>query len=136
MEEKKKNILKNWRLWVGVGIIIVVVIVIIIMGLSKPKFEITNFSITSDTTEYTYIDNAITYDGKGLITTQNKKEKFLVILKKVLKSGGSENSEKETYDAVLINNGKGEFSTYDYGSEEKITKPEYEFSIDGYLKFN
>lgn len=134
MEEKKKNILKEWKLWIGVVIIAVIIIVAIIMLLSKPKFEITNFSMTSDTTDFTYTDNSTTYKGKGLITTQRKSGTYLVALKVNLKSGGSENSESYC-TMVMINEGKGEFTTYDSGSENKITKPEYEFEILGYVKF-
>lgn len=133
MEEKKKNILKDWRVWLGL-IVFIVIIIILATLLSKPKFEIVNFSITSETTEYTYVDNSIEYNGKGLITTQEKKGTYLVAIKVILKSGGNENSE--TYcTKVLVNEGKGEFSTYDYGEEGKITKPEYDFEILGYIKF-
>lgn len=133
MEEKKKNILKDWRVWLGL-IVFIVIIIILATLLSKPKFEIANFSIASETTEYTYVDNSIEYNGKGLITTQEKKGTYLVAIKVILKSGGNEDSE--TYCiTVLVNEGKGEFRTYDYGDEGKITKPEYDFEILGYIKF-
>lgn len=133
MEEKKKNILKDWRLWIGVGII-AIIITVVIMLLSKPKFEIANFSITSDTTDYTYTNNSTVYNGKGLIITQKKSGTYLVALKVNLKSGGTEDSESYC-TMVMVNEGKGEFTTYDYGEEGKITKPEYEFEILGYVKF-
>lgn len=132
--EEKKNLMKDWRLLIGIiAVIIIIAIVIIIIG--NPKFEITDFSITSDTTEYTTIANSTRYTGKGLITTQEKKGVYLVALKITLKSGGGEDSQKEEYTTIMISNGKGEFRTYEYGDEGKITKPEYEFEILGYIKF-
>lgn len=134
MEENKKNFLKDWRVWIGIAITIVIIVIAIVM-LKKPNFEVTDFSMTSKTTEYTTMANSITYTGKGLITTQEKKGTYLVALKIILKSGGEENSKKEDYTTVMINNGKGEFGTFDYGDEGKITKPEYEFQILGYIEF-
>ena len=134
MEEKKKNILKDWKLWVVVGIIAIAIIIAIITMLSKTRFEITNFSMSSDTTDFTYTDNSTTYRGKGLITTQRKSGTYLVALKVNLKSGGAENSTSYC-TMVMVDEGKGEFTTYDSGKEGKITKPEYEFEILGYVKF-
>lgn len=140
MEEEKKSIVKSWKfLAVIVPIIMIAIVGIIVIrniALTKPKFEITNFTMSSETTEYTSIDNTTRYTGNGLITTQEKKGTYIVALKKSLKSGGDENSEKETLTTVMVSNGKGEFGTYDYGEVDKITKPEYEFEILGYIKFN
>lgn len=134
MEEKSKNVLKSWKLWVG-ATILTIIIIFLVMILSKPKFEVVNFSMESETTEYTYTANSISYTGTGLITTQEKNGVYLVALKRILKSGGEEDSEKEYYTTVMVSNGKGEFSTFDMGDEGKIIKPEYEFEILGYIKF-
>ncbi len=115
-------------------IILLSMLVGIFIITKRTKFEITDFSMSTDTTKYTSIPNTTTYEGKGLITTKNKKETYLVALKVDLVSGGSENSESYC-TMVTINNGKGEFVTYDSGDEGKITKPEYKFEILGYIKF-
>jgi len=132
--EKIKDIMKNVKLWIGI-VLVIGVIAIVMIVLQKPKFEVTNFSIESKTTEYTSITNSTTYTGTGLITTQDKKGTYAVAVKIVLKSGGSEDSEKEHCTMVMVNNGKGEFGTYDYGNVGSISKPEYDFEILGYVKF-
>lgn len=133
MEEKKKSIWKNWKLWIGIAVAIVAIMMAIIF-MSKPRFEITDFSMTSDVTEYTYTTNSETYKGKGLITTSKKSDTYLVAIKVILKSGGGKNSNSYS-TMVMVNNGKGEFTTYDSDDEGKIRKPEYEFEILGYVKF-
>lgn len=119
-----------------VGIILMMLLIIILfLAFSKVKFEVTNFAITSETTEYEYINNTTTYDGTGLIITQEKKGTYLVAMKVKLRSGGDENSKKEYSTIVMVNDGKGEFNTFESGEKGKITKPEYEFEILGYIKF-
>ena len=132
--EEKKNILKDWKFWV-VLIIIILIIIALFSIFKKVKFEVANFTIKSETTDFTYTENSTTYTGTGLIITQEKKGTYLVALKIILKSGGTEDSEKERYTTVMVNNGKGEFGTYEYGDENKVSKPEYEFEILGYVKF-
>jgi len=110
--------------------------IIVIVSNIKPNFEITNFKISSNTTNYTSITNSTTYQGTGILTTSNKKGVYLVALKQVLKNGGSEDSEGETVKLVIVSNGKGEFSTYDYGDVGKIEKPNYEFEVIGSQKMN
>lgn len=133
MEEKKKVIWKNWKLWIGIVTIIVAIMILLVL-ISRPKFEVTDFSMTSDITEYTYSANSETYKGKGLITTSKKSDTYLVAIKVILKSGGGKDS-KSYCTMVMVNNGKGEFTTYDSADEGKISKPEYEFEILGYVKF-
>lgn len=132
MVEKLKGLLKKWWL---LGGIIVIIIIILINLISKPKFEITDFSITKETEEYEYIDNSVYYDGEGLITTKDKKSIYVVALKVKRISGGMIDSEEEYTTTVIVTNGKGNFGTYDYGSESEIKKPKYEFEILGYVKF-
>ena len=135
VETQKKPIYKNW--WFGVifGLVFLLCVITVILNI-KPKFEITDFKISSDTTNYTSIANSTTYRGNGILTTSNKKGVYIVALKQTLKSGGSENSEKETTKLIIVSNGKGEFSTYDYGDVGKIEKPSYEFEVIGSQKIN
>ena len=125
----KKNIIL-----VGTILLILIVAVLFIV-FSKAKFEIASFNIEAETTNFEYTTNITTYEGKGLIITPNKKDTYLVVIKVNLKSGGDENSKKEYCTNVLVTDGKGEFTTYISGDEDKTTKPEYEFEILGYIKF-
>lgn len=131
----EKDVLKKWWFWIVI-ILILILYVMFFASNIKPKFEITDFKISSDTTEYTSIANSTTYKGNGILTTSDKKGVYIVVLKQTLKSGGSEDSKKEDVDIVLVSNGKGEFSTYDYGDEKKIEKPNYEFEVIGSQKVN
>ena len=130
-----KELIKKWWFWVIIVLIVMLYIIVIVSNI-KPNFEITDFKISSNTTNYTSITNSTTYEGTGILTTSNKKGVYLVALKQVLKSGGSEDSEGETVKLVIVSNGKGEFSTYDYGDVGKIEKPNYEFEVIGSQKMN
>lgn len=130
-----KNMLKKWWFWVLI-VILIIPYIFMISTMIKPKFEITDFSITSDTTDYTSIANTTSYSGDGLITTSDKNGVYIVALKITLKSGGGENSEKEVVDFVIVSDGKGKFSTYDYGEEGSIQKPNYDFEVVGSQKLN
>lgn len=134
--KKKSNNLFFNKKYIVLGIALLILIIIaLFLIFKKVKFEVANFSMTSETTNYTNITNYTTYEGSGLITTTEKKGTYLVVLKKILKSGGDEDSEQESYATVMIANGKGEFATYDSGDVDKITKPQYDFEILGYIKF-
>lgn len=134
-KKKINSTFLNNKYAILIAILLILVIIVLFFTFKKVKFEVANFTIESETTEYTYTENSTSYTGKGLIITQEKKGTYLVALKITLKSGGDEDSEKEYYTTVMVNDGKGEFGTYEYGDEDKITKPEYEFKILGYIKF-
>lgn len=131
--DNSKAIFKKWWFWTIIITLIIGIMLIIYLG-TKPKFELTDFSITSDTTKYTSIANTTTYKGKGIITS-NSKGTYLVAVKVTLESGGSDTSDSEYVTMVTMNNGKGELLTYDSGEEGKIKKPKYSFDILGHVKF-
>lgn len=133
--EQSNNLLKRWWFWTIIATIIIAVILITIILISKPKFEVSNFELEKDTTNYTTIENTTSYEGKGTIKTQDKKNNYLVVVKQELKSGGTNTSEKIEYFDVLVSKGEGEFLTYEYGSVNEIKKPEYDFEVIAYLKF-
>lgn len=138
MRNEKKlnnNLIKRWWFWTIIATIIIAVILITIILISKPKFEVSNFELEKETTNYTTIDNETRYTGKGTIKTKDKKNNYLVVVKQELKSGGTNTSEKIEYFNVLVSEGKGEFLTYEYGSVNEIKKPEYDFEVIAYLKF-
>ncbi len=129
------NLLKKWWFWTIIAVSIIVIILLLVLFNIKPKFEISDFSINKDTTNYTSIENTTTYTGKGIITTQDKNNTYLVVIKQELKSGGSDTTKKIEYNTVLVSDGKGEFITYDCGTAKEIKKPNYDFEIISYLKF-
>lgn len=131
----EKNILKMWWFWTIIILILILYIMFFISNI-KPEFEIASYKIQSETTNYTYTTNSIRYEGEGILTTSNKTGVYIVALKKKLVSGGSEESEKESVSIVIVSNGKGEFSTYDYGDVGKIERPNYEFEVIGSKKIN
>ena len=87
----EKDVLKKWWFWIVI-ILILILYVMFFASNIKPKFEITDFKISSDTTEYTSIANSTTYKGNGILTTSDKKGVYIVALKQTLKSGGSRHS--------------------------------------------
>lgn len=131
----ERDVFKKWWFWL-IAILILILYIIIFTSNIKPNFEVTDFKISSETTDYTSIANSTTYRGEGILTTSDKKGVYMVALKQILKSGGSEDSKKENVNIVLVSNGKGEFSTYDHGNVGKIEKPSYEFEIIGSQKIN
>lgn len=133
--EEKRPIYKNWWFYIAI-IVLVIPYIFMFSTLIKPSFDIMDYSITSDTTDYTGIQNTTTYKGKGFVTTSDKKGVYIVALKQTLISGGGEDTEKESVGIVIVGDGKGEFSTYDYGDVGDITKPNYEFEIIGSKKIN
>lgn len=130
----EKKIYQKWWLYV----LILFIIGSILAGSSflfKPKFEVTDFSITSDTTDYTNITNRTTYTGKGIVTTNSKNGTYLVAIKVTLESGGDELNEQEYVTMVTVYEGKGQFTTYDSGDVGTIKRPKYNFEVIGYIKF-
>ncbi len=137
MEKEKKPVYKKWWFWMIITLILILILYIMIFTSNiKPNFEVTDFKISSETTDYSSITNTTRYEGNGILTTSNKKGVYIVALKKTLTSGGSEESRQEDINMVLVSNGKGEFSTYDYGDVGKIEKPSYTFEIIGSQKIN
>lgn len=134
VDNEQKQIFKEWWFWLII-VLIIIPYIYIATTLIKPKFEVTDYSITTDTTDYTSIQNTTSFDGRGIITTNDKKGIYLVALKEKLISGGMD-TKSEYVTLVVVSNGKGEFSTYDYGNVGEITKPQYEFEIVGSQKIN
>lgn len=130
-----KELIKKWW-FILIIILILILCTILFISNTKASFEITDYKIVSETTDYTSITNSTTYKGTGILTTSNKKGVYLVALKKILISGGTEDTKQESVDIVLVYNGKGEFSTFDYGDVGKIEKPNYKFEIIGSQKIN
>ena len=135
--ETNKFLEKNSRKIILVVCIAIIITVILILWniLKQPKFEVKDFSMNAETTEYTTIANYTKYEGKGNITASNPKGTYLVALRVKLKAGGNEETRNEYITTVMVYDGKGEFSTYDSGEVGKITEPKYEFEIIGSVKF-
>jgi hypothetical protein len=100
--------------------------------LSGPDFTISSFSLA-------FFDNADfkyqSYAGTGTVSTVDKQDSFLVLLKKTLKSGGAATTKKVEHIPILVVNGTGAFYTDD-SMEGTVVKPDYEFSIIGYIRIS
>ena len=103
-------------------------------GAGAPQFQVSNFTMDSEITEYDYIDDYITYEGQGFINeTTNNGNNYLVVLKQTLVSGGVGYAEPVVYKFISVIDGSGEFSTYDYGTIFEVDEPSYDFEIIGYV---
>ena len=59
---------------IAISISIILLAILIIAFIPKKiKFEISDFSISKETTNYEYIENSTYYKGEGIITTKDKK---------------------------------------------------------------
>lgn len=134
--ENRNSHKKNRLLGIGVvlAIIVIAIIVTIILMNKKVEFEVEDFSLSKETTDYEYIDNYTYYTGEGTIKTKDKKGTYMVLVEPILVSGGNR-SKETTPIAVLVTEGEGKFTTYDSGDVDTIKKPKYKFEIVGYIKF-
>lgn len=132
--ENKTKLYQKWWFWLCV-VLIIIIFIICLFNNNKVSFKIEDFKIKKDVQEFEYIEDTVTYKGKGEIVTKDKKNTYLVAVKVMLKDGGNEDYE-DYITTVLVEKGKGEITTYDSGELGKIDKPSYDFKIIGYLKFN
>ena len=130
-----EKIRKNKFLIIGLIAIVIIAIITIFLITRKVKFEIAEFSISKETTDYEYVDNTTYFDGEGKIITKDKKGIYLVVLRaKLISEGNEENENYDKTQLIIVSNGEGKFGTYDYGKANEIKKPKYEFKILGYSK--
>lgn len=130
--EKSKN---SIIITIVISVIISVALSLIIIGLVNNEVRISDFKIESfdmdtEKTTYTYSDDSLTYEGKGVISCKNKNTDYLVLIEKTNKT----NNELD-YNCVVVHNGKGEFTTYDSSYTGTTEKPSYDFNIIGYRSF-
>ncbi len=127
---------KDTIISIVISVIISFVILIIALLLSNKNtvklsdFSIGSFNLETETTDYSYIDNYTTYSGEASISCKDKRNNYVVLVKIV-----DDANDVTNYSIALINNGKGEISTYDSNSDGK-KKPDYNFEIVGFLKFD
>lgn len=91
------------------------------------------FSIASFKLEYKKDDYGEAYSGNVIITC-DRPDPCIVILRTTLLSGGSAYTEAVSYSMLIIQNGVGKYSTYDWAETGKLTKPEYQFEVIGYVQ--
>ena len=91
------------------------------------------FSIASFKLDYKKDDYGETYSGSVIITC-DQTAPCIVILKTTLVSGGSAYTEAVSYSLLIVQNGVGKFTTYDWGKVGKLEKPEYQFEVVGYIQ--
>ncbi len=101
-------------------------------GGEGPGFTISNFSIEKTESDFTY-STWIYYTGSGTITTEDDEQDYLVVMRVTLISGGSGTARDIGYYTIVVSDGVGEFTTYDSGYENYISRPNYDFEIVGYV---
>lgn len=95
-------------------------------------FEVGEFSVEKTESDFTY-STWIYYEGDGVVTTEDVENNYLVVMKITLLSGGSDTAPEEQFYLVEVIDGEGDFTTYDSGYENYISKPHYDFTIVGYI---
>lgn len=136
MKDENKKIFSTSNLIIMViCIILSVVMTLIIINIMNTKsklsyFKIESFNMDTETTTYTYSDDLITYEGKGIISCKDKKNDYIVLLEQINKT-----DDETDYLTIVIHNGEGSFTTYDSSYTGATKKPEYEFNIIGYNSF-
>lgn len=147
-EEKVKNgicqdcVTKNNNIInIGISVVISVVIAVVLnmsitiwanSGENLSDFKVESFNMETEKTTYTYSSNeSLSYTGKGTISCRNKNSDYIVLVeeKDII-------NNKVDYIPVIVHNGLGELSTYDSSYSGTTQKPEYEFNIIGYKRFN
>lgn len=127
----KGNIMKTVIISVFISVFLSLIIVGMINSeVSISDFKVEAFNMETEKTKYTYSNDSVSYTGKGTISCKNKKNDYIVLVEKKNKT----NNEID-YIIVIVHNGSGELSTYDYYSDGVSQKPEYEFNIIGYRSF-
>lgn len=118
-----------------ISVIVSVFLSLFIQGIinsevSISDFKVESFNMETEKTTYTYSEDSISYSGKGTISCKNKKNDYIVLVEK-----NNKTSNETDYIVVIVHNGSGELSTYDYNNDGISQKPEYEFNIIGYRSF-
>lgn len=97
-------------------------------NLSLNDFTVSEMSYNRDAETY-----YTSYDGEARIYCKDTSQPYLVVVSRTLISGGSEdNIGKKITDIIVVDNGVGTISTYDYGETGEITQPKYEIEILGF----
>ena len=93
-----------------------------------PVFSIASFELTYSKDNY-----GEAYGGNVIIAC-DQPDPYVVILKTTLVSGGSTYSDTATYSLVIIQDGFGKSTTYDWAEPGKLVKPVYRFEVAGYFR--
>ena len=77
------------------------------------------------------------YDGEARIYCKDTSQPYLLVVSLTLVSGGkAEDIGRTETGLVIINNGVGTITTYDYGENGEITQPQYEIKVLGFRTLN
>lgn len=97
-------------------------------NLSLDDFTVSEMSYNRDADTY-----YTSYDGEARIYCKDTSQPYLVVVSSTLISGGSEDDiGKKITGIIVVENGVGTISTYDYGETGEITQPRYEIEILGF----
>lgn len=98
------------------------------LNLSVEDFTVSDFSYSRDKDTY-----YTSYSGEAKIYCKDTTQPYLLVVLITLISGGNtEDIGKPSEGIVIINNGVGTISTYDYGENGEITQPTYEIEVIGF----
>lgn len=139
MEEKKKFFSKAdcsvIAICLGVSTLMFVFLFIVLITVvdstaTLNSFKIDSFNMETESTNYTYSDNYITYSGTGVITCTDVTHNYYVLLQQADRANGTIEQ-----NIALVVNGTGEFTTYNTSLSGSNQKPDYEFRILGFIPF-
>lgn len=97
-------------------------------NLSVEDFTVSDFSFNEDTDDY-----YTSYDGEARLYCKDTSQPYLVVVATTLTSGGTTKEIGKTATGIIIvNNGVGTISTYDYGETGEISQPTYKIEVLGF----
>ncbi len=133
MDEAKKGNLNTRDIAISViiAVIIAVILNIAITMWANSGESLSDFKVESFNMETEKSNTLTSYTGEGVISCKNKDSDYIVLLEEKDKTKSEIN-----HRTVVVHNGLGKFSTYDSNYSGTTEKPEYEFNIIGYRRFN
>lgn len=97
-------------------------------NLSVDDFTVSEITYNEDADDY-----YISYDGEARIYCKDTSQPYLLVVSTTLISGGkTEDIGKTSTGIVIVNNGVGTLSTYDYGKTGEILQPNYKIEVLGF----
>lgn len=130
----KKNLLITITISVLASMIISLVgCMILIRWANGYNLNVNDFTV-SDITYNKDVDSYYTsYNGEARIYCKDTSQPYLLVVSTTLLSGGMvEDIGKEQTGIVIINNGVGTVTTYDYGETGEILQPNYKIEVLGF----
>ena len=97
-------------------------------NLSVDDFTVSDISYIEDIDDY-----YTSYSGEARIYCKDTSQPYLLVVSTTLISGGkTEDIGQTSTGIVIVNNGVGIVSTYDYGEAGEISQPNYNIEVLGF----